>query len=243
VKKKFYYVFLILIVFCLFIPYSFGEVEIVKFGTFPVPHLVLDENHGNFIELTRTIAQRAHLDIEITVTPPKRARFNFGEKKIDILFPAVDHFFSPEHQPIKSDEPLYIKKNYAFTRKGEPLIRTIKEMEGKRVGITLGYPYAKKLTDNHLVELDMAKSDEINVSKLIAKRIDAFVVEEVSGLKAFQSKGVMDQIQYDPSSPTSKMNVYYAFQNTGKGKKLAKIVSKVLGEMKKDGTYSTIMSK
>ncbi len=242
-KKKFYYSFVSLIILCLFNSYSFGEDKVIKFGTFPVPQLVLDENHGNFIELTRTIAERAHLHIEITVTPTKRALFNFGEKKNDVLFPAVDQFFSPGNEPVKTDELIFIKKDYAFTRKGEPLLKTIKELEGKRVGITLGYPYAKKLTENHLIELDMAKNDEINVLKLIAKRIDVFVVEEVSGLKAFQSKGVTDKIQYDSSAPISEIDVYYAFQNTEEGKKLAEIISKVLGEMKKDGTYSTIMSK
>jgi len=242
-KSILYFSFLILIVSFLFSPYSFGEDKSIKFGSFPIPHLVLDENHGNFIELTRTIAERAHLDIEIVVTSTKRARFNFREKRIDVLFPAVDQFFSPENKPVRSVEPLFIKKNYAFTRKGGPLIKTVKDMEGKRVGISLGYPYAKKLTENHQIQLDMAKNDELNVLKLMGNRIDVFVVEELSGMEAFQSKGVTDKIQYDPLAPISEMDVYYAFQNTEKGKKLAEIVSKMLEEMKKDGTYSKILNQ
>jgi len=66
---------------------------------------------------------------------------------------------------------------------------------------------------------------------------------EVAGLKAFESKGMTDRIQYDPASPLSEMEVYYAFQNTEKGKKLAAIFSEILGEMKKDGTFSKIMNK
>ncbi len=232
----------LLVLFCVIYADAYGE-EKLRFGTFPIPHLVLDENHGNFVELTRAIFERAHLVIEIVVKPAKRTLHDFQQNKIDAIFPALDVNFSSENKPIKSDELIFLKKDYVFTRKGEPFLKTIKDLEGKRVGITLGYPYAKELTDNPLIKIESALTDEHNVLKLIKNRSDAFVVEEVAGLKAFQSKAVADKIQYDPASPISEMGVYYAFQNTEKGKRLAKMLSKVLGEMKKDGTYSKIINK
>ncbi len=232
----------LLTVFCVINTDSFGE-EKIRFGTFPIPHLVLDENHGNFVELTRTISERAHFDIEIIVKPAKRTLRDFQQNKTDAIFPALDVNFSSENRPVKSDELIFLKKDYVFTRKGEPFLKTIKDLEGKRVGITLGYPYVKELTENPLIKIENASRDELNVLKLMGKRYDAFVVEEVAGLKAFQSKGVTDKIQYDPASPISEMDVYYAFQNTEKGKRLSRVLSKVLGEMKKDGTYSKIISK
>ncbi|MCP4105216.1 MAG: transporter substrate-binding domain-containing protein [Desulfobacteraceae bacterium] len=219
----------------------FGET--ITFGTFPIPKMVLDENHGNFIELTRAISERAGIDIEIVVKPTKRTIQNFKLNETDVLFPALDVNFSPENQPIKSGELLYVKRDYIFTRKGDPLLRSIKELECKKVGITLGYPYARKLTGNSLIEFDMAHCDEINVLKLTNKRFDAFVVEETTGLKAFQDKGASDEVQYDPDSPISEMDVYYAFQNTKKGKWLAEVVTIVLSEMKQDGTFSEIIDK
>jgi len=237
-KKLVFYAFLVF--FCVLNADTFGE-EKLKIGTFPIPLLVLDEKQGKFVELTRTISERAGLDIEIIVTPPKRTIHKFLQNELDILFPALDVNFSPENMPVKSDELLFLKKDFSFTRKGEPLLKTIKDLEGKRVGITSGYPYVNELINNPQIEIQSARSDELNVLKLMEKRFDAFVVEEVTGLKAFQSKGVANQIQYDPNNPISEMDVYYAFQNTDKGKRLAEIFSKILIEMKKDGTYSKII--
>ncbi len=236
--KKFTF-YSLLIIFCMN-SVCFGET--ITFGTFPIPKMVLDEKNGNFVELTRVLSQRAGLDIKIIVKPTKRTIQNFQLDEIDVLFPALDVNFSPGNEPIKSGELLYVKKDYVFTRKGEPLLKTIKDLECKKIGITLGYPYARKLTGNPLVEFDRAHSDELNVLKLMSKRFDAFIVEEVTGLKAFESKGATDKIQYDPDNPISEMDVYYAFQNSRKGKRLAEIVTIVLGEMKQDGTFYEIIN-
>ena len=221
--------------------HSFGA-EKIKFGTFPIPLMVVDEANGVFIALTNAIAQRSHLDIGFIIAPPKRTISNFLEGKIDVLFPAVDMYFPKGIIPLKSKELIYIKTDFVFTKKGSPMLKSLTELEGKKVGITRGYPYESKLTDNNLITTELANSDELNVKKLMKGRIDAFVVEEKSGLKAFENEGIKDDFQYDPAVPMSKQDVYYAFQNDENGKHLAGIVSNVLGEMKQDGTFNKIMS-
>lgn len=238
IKKCGFFVLL----FCLIQGSVFAENEII-FGTFPIPGLVIDENNGIFVELTKEIAKKENLDIKIIIKPRQRILKEFMEKKVDVFFPALDVDFTNPNEIIKSKEPLSVKRDYIFTRKGEEFIKTIKELEGKMVGITLGYPYSKELKENSLVEFDEARNDETNVLKLLKKRIDAFVVEEKAGLKAFKEKGEMEKIQYDPSMPISEMRSYYVFQNNEKGKKISEIISKALSEMKKDGTYDMIRSK
>lgn len=88
-----------------------------------------------------------------------------------------------------------------------------------------------------------APADENNTKKLIAGRIDAFVVEERTGVQAFINTGLCHEMQYDRTSPIAHHNVYYAFQHTEEGKQLAEIISSVLSEMKADGTYAEIMWK
>ncbi len=213
------------------------------FATFPIPLMVVDENNGIFIELTKSISSRANLDIEITIAPPKRTIFNFNKKKVDVMFPSVDMFFQLNETYVKSTEIIYIKTDYIFNRKNSPLLTTIKSLEGKRVGLTRGYPYARKLTTHKEIQIQFANSDNINVRKLLAKRIDAFVVEEKSGLKAFENLGNLNQMQYDPAFPIFKQDVFYAFQDSVKGKRLNQLISKALSAMKKDGTFSEIMAK
>ncbi len=218
---------------------SFGA-ERIKFGTFPIPLMVVDEQNGVFIELTKTIAQGSNLDIEFIIAPPKRTISDFLENKIEVLFPALDVSFPVGIKPIKSKELIYIKEDFVFTKKGNPMLKSLKDLKGKKIGITRGYPYARELTDNDQITVDVANSDELNVRKLMKGRIDAFVVEEKSGLKSFENEGIND-FQYDPDVPVSKQDVYYAFQNNENGKDLANILSKVLGLLKQDGTFNNIM--
>lgn len=215
----------------------------IRFGTFPIPQLVVDENSGNFVALTREIARRAGMDIEIVVLPPKRVLRQFMDNKIDALFPALDVYFTPDSMPTRTAETLFIKEDFIFSRKGEPFITTLESIEGVTVGVTQGYPYSPALTDNPRINIEEAPSDWANVIKLMKKRTDAFVVEGVAGVEAFRSEGALGQVQYDPDSPISAMDVYYAFQNTEEGHKLATLFSTILSAMKKDGSYSAIITR
>ena len=115
----------------------------LKLGTFSIPRMVENENQGTFISLTRDMAERVNLNIEIIIFPPKRAWVSFFKNKIDVIFPAFDVNFPEGTQKVTSIA-VSSKPDYVFTRKGTPLFRTIEDLNGKRVGLTLGYPYEKK---------------------------------------------------------------------------------------------------
>lgn len=216
--------------------------ETIRFGTFPIPGMIEDEQHGTFIDLTKEIAKRAGLTITITVKPPKRTFKEFNDQEVDVLFPAVDEKFAADALPVRSREPIFIRKNYIFTRKDAPLFTSIAQLEGKVVGITLGYAYPQALMENKAITVETARGDENNAKKLDAGRIDAFIIEEQSGLTVFELVGVRERIQYDPASPISTQDVYYAFQRTQQGQKLSELISRVLAEMKADGTFDKILN-
>ncbi|MBU2514354.1 transporter substrate-binding domain-containing protein [bacterium] len=240
---KFLKAFVYISMAAIFVVTTANAVEKVTFATFPIPLMVVDENTGVFIELVKTISSRAGFEISIQITPPVRTVSNFANNKAEVLFPAIDVFFPPDQKYLKSSEIIYVKTDFIFTRKGDPLFKTINDIEGKKVGITRGYPYAKALMENKSIIFDIANGDEINVRKLMAKRIDVFVVEEKSGLKAFEDEGQLDQMHYDATSPVSKQDVFFAFQADARGKQLEQLISKALLELKKDGTFGKIMAK
>jgi len=219
-----------------------GSEERLFFNTFPIPLMVESKEKGVFIDLVNEIAKRAHLDLEISVSPPKRAINQFLKQNVDALFPALDINFPSGIKIIKSSELIYIKEDFVFTSKKKPILTTILDLEGKTIGITRGYPYARELMYNNLIKLDQAKDDETGAKKLIAGRTDAFVVEEFSGLNAFIKTNLLDKVQYDPDQPLSRQDVYFAFQNTEKGKELERKVSNAISNMKKDGTFQKIIN-
>lgn len=222
---------------CLAIQSNAYSGEKIKFGTFPIPRMVEDEKNGIFVELTHAMAQRANLDIEILVFPPKRTWVHFRKNKINVIFPAFDVNFLPDKhsgQPTQST-PFSAKPDYVFTRKGRPLLKTIKDLEGKKVGVTLGYPYVKELIENPLIEIDSAHYDELGAKMLVSGRIDAFVISLKTGLDTFKKLGVLDQVQYDIETPLSVHEFYYACHSTEQGKKLCKSISNALDEMREGG--------
>ena len=212
------------------------------FGTFPIPLMVVDSHHGVFVDLTKQTGARAGLDITLSVQPPLRTVKGFGEGKLDCFFPALDVMLPPGLKVLKS-ENIYIKKDYVFTRKGTPLLKTLEDLKGKKVGITRGYPYVRDVTESTTFTVEFTNSDENNAKKLIAGRIDAFVVEEKSGLQAFKKMGVLTSIQYDKTRPLSEQDVYFAFHDDMKGRDLENKFSAAMRAMKTDGTFSDIMAQ
>ncbi len=209
-------------------------------GSYPIPLMVENQNKGVFIELTREIAQRSGLDVTIKVYPTKRTVMNFNKNIIDGFFPALDVMINKK---VSKSEEMYFKEDFVFFKKGSPSISTIEGLRGKKVGITLGYPYARKITENKEFKIETAPSDVANLKKLAAGRIDAFIVEKQSGLKALKQSGMSNIITYDQNKPISRQKVYYVFQADAKGKDFAAKFSKALSSMKKDGTFGRIMSK
>ena len=212
-----------------------GE-NVYDIGTFYIPEFVENENDGRFIDLLKEIEKRTGRNFTIKLLPTKRAIVDFHENRIIGVFPGVDPFFKTE--VVKSDV-FHLKREVIFTRKNDSF-SNIKELEGKRVGLTLGYSYTDKLLSNPLIKFDNAPSDVLNMKKLSAGRTDAFVCEETSGLKAMKLSEV-ENVTYDPAVSIYTQKSYFVFQPTETGKLLAEEFSAAIKEMKTDGTLKKIL--
>jgi polar amino acid transport system substrate-binding protein len=212
----------------------------MELGTFPIPMHVESETRGVFIELTQEIARRSRADVAIRVVPPRRALDGFENQSFVGMFPALDVSFPAGQAFIRTREAIDCKEDFVFTRKDTPFLKTLADLKGKRVGITRGYPYAREVTDNTTFTLETAASDEANIQKLLAGRLDAFVLDEKTGVQAFALLGAKALMQYPAGAPVSRQEVYYAFQSTAEGKLLAELFSTALQQMKADGRYQQI---
>lgn len=212
----------------------------INLATFPIPGHVESETKGLFIELTREIARQTGSDIDIKVLPPLRAIHGYFDGSYAALFPALDVTFAPGQPITRTAESIDCKEDFVFTKKGAPLLKTLGDLKGKHVGITRGYPYAREVTENKNMVIEAATSDETNIRKLIAGHLDAFVLDEKTGVQAFQDLGLSAEMQYAPKQPVSRQDVYYAFQNTPDGRALATKFSQALASMKASGRYREI---
>jgi polar amino acid transport system substrate-binding protein len=200
--------------------------------------MVESPEKGVFIELTREIIKRTGEKFEIAVYPPNRTVGGFHAGEIDAFFPALDVLIQKEVAP---SSEIYVKRDFGFVAKDQPAIGSLEDLKGKTIGITQGYPYSPDIVKNPDLKLIEAQSDEINVKNLVNGRIDVFIVEEKTGLKAVEKAGA-EGVHYDKDSPLSEQKVYYAFQNDQGGKALADKFSTALEAMKADGTFAKIMA-
>ncbi|SMF07984.1 substrate-binding periplasmic protein [Pseudobacteriovorax antillogorgiicola] len=198
--------------------------------------MVEGTDKGKFIDLTKKAFSEAGIDVEINILPPPQAIASFNEKKYDVLFPALDVNF-PDLKKVSVSETIYMKKDFVFTQKGKPLLRTVQDLIGKTVGLTQGYPYDPAVTSNKQINLRYQKSDFVNVKDLNVGKIDAFIVEENTGLNAFE-RFRSKNYQYDNASPISEQNVYYAFQQSLEDKQ--KLVTKAIKDLKISGYFAKI---
>ena len=212
----------------------------VAIGSFPIPVHVENASTGIFVELTREIALRTDTEVRLHVVPARRAVDNFVNRSFAGLVPALDTSFEPGQKWFRTSEAIDCKEDFIFTLKDKPLLRTLADLQGKRVGITRGYPYAREVTEHSGFLLETAASDQANIMKLLTGRLDAFVLDEKTGVRAFERMNALEKMQYPADSPVSRQDVYYGFQATPEGRELADSFSAALRDMKADGRYQAI---
>ena len=213
----------------------------IGFATYPIPVHVENAREGLFVELMREVAATAgfqHFHIE--VMPPPRALRGLMTSKHDAVFPALDSLFETHQAMVRTTESIDCKEDFVFTARGTPMLRSLADLRGKVVGITHGYPYSREVMAATGFTLEVAASDELNLRKLAAGRIDAFVLDEKTGIKAAQALGLGAAVQYDGMAPVSRQDVYVAFAPTERGRELAERTSDALRQLKASGRYQTI---
>lgn len=210
------------------------------FGTYPIPLMVESEQQGIFIRLTKALAAEAGLDVRIVLFPAKRALSEFEQGNLDGLFPAIDVSMPV---PYERSLSIYSKDDFAFTLREQPLLTSVEQLRNKRVGITSGYPYSRLLTGNPDIQPMMANTDLQNVQMLLAGRIDVFVVEQYSGLRALEQADASDRVHYNPLQPLSRQDVFYAFRTGQNGQALAHQINQALSRLQKSGALAKLMKR
>ncbi|CTQ52018.1 Bacterial extracellular solute-binding proteins, family 3 [Roseibium album] len=204
-----------------------------------IPYFVESEDKGVFVNLIRTAARRAGLELTIKVYPKKRALKLFQHGRVNALLP---HSSAGTDLPSYKSTPILIKRDFVFVRRGTPIPKTISELEGLQIGLTKQYAYSNLLTSNKNIEFSRAPhSDLANIKMLSFGRLDGSIIEERSGLKAISDAGV-GNIVYDRQHPINEFLVWVLFSKDKCGKQLSNKMNSEFSAMKSDGKWEEVMT-
>ncbi len=194
---------------------------------------------GVFIEYLKEIDRRSSLDFVISVYPGKRAVSLFEAGTVDVLIPYPLESGPPSNT---YTTPIHVKKDFAFVKEGRSPPRSIEELRDLRVGFTRHYHYSPMLLNAPGIRKSFNPSDELNMKMLQAGRMDTFIVEEQSGLRAKKLANAPD-ITYDPERPIFVSNTVIVTQDSAEGRLLADEISLHLDAMRAEGVLERLMVK
>jgi len=203
-------------------------------GTYIIPQYVRSEAQGEFIQLVKTIAARSNIEVEIRLFPASRALYHFNKGDIDGYFPSLDVL---NKTPVAKTIPFYYKKDYIFSSSS----KKISNLRSQRVCLTRGYPYDKSILNRKDLTHIFTNSDTTCLGMLNKGRADAFICEGLTGIAAMKKiKATNISIH---QTPLSSLPVYIALKSSKKGKKLAKLFSKEIKVIQKNGELKALFTK
>ena len=203
----------------------------VKFASYYIPGMVIDQRTGVFIKLHQEIMRRSKIDVQFQIMPTKRVQYAFKQNQLISYFPELYENL-PKKQLILS-ESFYFKKIILFTLQNFNIQSTF-DLEGLKLGAVHGYSYGHEIVKNKNIKLLYTDNDDINVKLLLKGRIDGILGDSQSTLAAINKSGFKDRFIYDLNKPINLLDVFYVCQNSPLGKDICNRISLVIKKLKSE---------
>ena len=208
------------------------EVEIVMplFG-----NLVTERGDGLYEQLFYEAADRIRSPYTVRHYPFKRAVQYFVEHAGSCLI--ADDVTRDRIERIKlvSSYPFGAAKVHIFSLRGQPVVSSMDELEGKRLGGTrhdIGY-YGPVISRG--IAIDYAPTQILSLEKLKAGRVDA-ILGIVPDFIPY-----LGQVDFDPDHPLTVFYDRLICHDNGLGRSVTERVSEALEAMKSEGFTQGIM--
>lgn len=142
------------------------------------------------------------------------------------------------------DTPAYTSRGflYKLRKRTDIRIANLADAEKYRIGLSKNYALPKSLTDQGFRKnLEPAVSEEINLRKLFAERIDLIVMYEQGLGKKMEAAG-LDIRQVEPAYLLYENETYFAFSSDTPDE-IVMQVADALVRLEKDGTLDRLREK
>ena len=166
--------------------FSAEEKALVKIYALNIPGFHQTDHKGIYdLKIEESLVRSGYA--QLIVFPPERAELAFKDCHSCCYSPANNQteFYDFEDLVVASD-PMGSAKAYIFTAEGMPALKSIADLSGKKVGIRQGMHYGKRLTMS-AIDFHRVTTIEMNIKKLTAGRIDAFIAYAPDVYQTFKS--------------------------------------------------------
>ncbi|MFZ5570157.1 MAG: substrate-binding periplasmic protein [Thermodesulfobacteriota bacterium] len=197
-------------------------------------------HHGLVSHIVTEAFKLEDVTVEYGFFPWKRAYVTAQDDDWDA---SVAWYWTEErNQSFLFSDPVFIEQQMVFYLKNKPFEwNTIADLQGKQIGATIGYFYGdpfQKAEERGMLQVQRVATDEQNVKKLLAGRVDVVVMSLQVGtylLRTQFSSEEMVQIAYHPQ-PVNKDALYVIFPKSHpKSQEWVTIFNRGLGKLKSSG--------
>lgn len=216
-----------------------GEIKMAMSGQYPPFNFVDDKNHltGFDVEIGQAVAKR----IGIKATPLSTAWDGIIAGLLANKYELICGSMAITEERLKSidfSDPYYRSGAQLFVKKGSP-IKSVADLKGKKVGVTLGTTYEKWVRANISgADVRTYKGVPDMILEVGYGRIEGFITDKIVGALAIKKKGAPISLAGDLLYE-EKMGIALRQNNPA----LKAALNDGLEAIKKDGTYRTISMK
>lgn len=215
-----------------------AEIVVFDDGNPPFMYRQGTEAAGVYVRLTREAFKRAGVEADIQVTAWKRAvaMADAGEA-------ALGGCYMNDERLAKYDftDKLYDETLLLFVRKGKAFkFETMADLKGKKIGVMPGWSYGDafdKARADKVFTAEEVESDDQNIKKLVAGRLDAIIIEKLSARKLL---GAVPAEVEALAQPLQQLSTYVAFNKKAGKLSVVKKFNDALRAMRADGSYDKI---
>jgi polar amino acid transport system substrate-binding protein len=213
-----------------------GEIKIAMSGQYPPFNFVDEQNQltGFDVQIGQEIAKRIGIRAIPLSTSWDGIIAGLLANKYELICGSMA-ITAKRLESIDFSDPYYRSGAQLFVQKGSA-IKSVKDMEGKKVGVTLGTTYEKWVREN-ITDADVRtyKGVPDMILEVGIGRIDGFITDKIVGALAIKKKGAPIQLAGDLLYE-EKMGIALRRNNP----ELKAAINGALAVMKNDGTYQQI---
>ena len=216
-----------------------GEIKMAMSGQYPPFNFVDDKNQltGFDVEIGQAVAKR----IGIKAVPLSTAWDGIIAGLLANKYELICGSMAITEERLKSidfSDPYYRSGAQLFVKKGAA-IKSVADLTGKKVGVTLGTTYEKWVRENISgADVRTYKGVPDMILEVNYGRIDGFITDKIVGALAIKEKGVpialVGDLLYE-----EKMGIALRQNNPD----LKAAIIEALAAIKDDGTYTEISMK
>ncbi|WP_136810803.1 ABC transporter substrate-binding protein [Desulfosediminicola flagellatus] len=216
-----------------------GTITMAMSGQYPPFNFVDDKNQltGFDVEIGTEIAKR----IAVTGVPLTTAWDGIIAGLLANKYELICGSMAITDERLKSIDfsaPYYRSGAQLFVKKGSPF-KSVADLKGKKIGVTLGTTYEQWVRDNIAdVDIRTYKGVPDMILEASTGRIDGFITDKIVGALAIKDKGVPIALTGDLLYE-EKMGIAMRKGNI----ELKNAIDSALASMKEDGSYHDISMK